>query len=175
VSNTFLTSDLHLGHKNICVFTNFDGSKVRPWDDVDEMNEAIIANWNSVVKVHDKVYVLGDVVMNKKYLPLMDRLNGSKRLIRGNHDIFPTKEYLKYFTEIYGVRVLSDMILSHIPLHNDCITARFNVNVHGHLHNNDLNSPLHFNVCLERTNFTPISIEDLRLQIQRKENEYHSL
>ncbi len=157
-----------MGHASMCKFLDYDGNKVRPWDDVNEMNQAIIDNWNKVVKPNDKVYVLGDVVIRKEFLPMMLMLNGSKRLIRGNHDIFSTKEYLKYFTEVYGVRVLDDMILSHIPLHPDCITTRFGTNVHGHLHSNDLNSPVHINVCVEKTNFTPIALEDLRKLIMAK-------
>jgi calcineurin-like phosphoesterase family protein len=178
--NIFYTSDLHLGHLGICKFTNYDGSKVRPWDDVDEMNEALIDNWNSVVNDDDKIYVLGDIVMNLKHLPLMGRMKGSKRLIRGNHDIFSTKEYMKYFKEIYGVRVLGEknakdrMILSHIPLDPNSITYRFNINVHGHTHGNDTGNPLHYNMCVEKTNYTPMSHEDLILDINNRNLGYEN-
>ena len=103
----------------------------------------MIERWNSVVKPGDKVYHLGDVSIKYGHDlgRVMTRLNGKKRLIRGNHDIYPTKTYLQYFDEIYGVRVLADMILSHIPLARDSITERFNVNVHGHLHANVIMSP----------------------------------
>lgn len=170
MSNTFITSDTHFGHANICTFLNRDGSKLRPWNDVAEMDEALVANWNAVVGVHDKVYHLGDVVINRKSLSIMDRLNGKKRLIRGNHDIFKTADYLKYFDEIYGVRVLSDMILSHIPLYHESITTRFNCNVHGHLHGNTIENGAYLCVSVEQTNYRPLSLEEIRTRITEKRN-----
>lgn len=79
----FFTSDLHFKHKNIIPYC------LRPYDDVDEMGEAIIAQWNSQVKPGDDVYMIGDFSINKK-LPLnkelVSRLNGNKHIILGNHD-----------------------------------------------------------------------------------------
>lgn len=163
MANTFLISDTHFGHEKTCTtFKRADGSPLRPFANAEEMNEEMVSRWNAVVRPHDKVYHLGDVVINRKFLSILDRLNGKKRLVRGNHDIFPTKDYLKYFEEIYGVRVLDDMILSHIPLARDCITERFNVNVHGHLHANSMNDDRYICVCVENINYTPISIDDVR-------------
>lgn len=162
----FLISDTHFGHMGVCRFLRNDGTKLRPWDDPKEMDEELIKRWNSVVKPEDKVYHLGDVAMKKPELKTLDRLNGHKRLIRGNHDIFSTRAYLQYFKEIYGVRVLEDMILSHIPLHPESVTKRYKTNVHGHLHANLLNSPVHFCVCVEQIDYTPIHIEELRKRIR---------
>lgn len=163
MSDTFLISDTHFGHEKTCTtFKRSDGSPLRPFANADEMNEEMVRRWNAVVRPNDKVYHLGDVVINRKFLPILDRLNGKKRLVRGNHDIFPTKDYLKYFDEIYGVRVLADMILSHIPLARDCITERFNVNVHGHLHANSMDDDRYICVCVENINYMPISVDDVR-------------
>lgn len=163
MSDTFLISDTHFGHEKTCTtFKRSNGSPLRPFANADEMNEEMVRRWNAVVRPNDKVYHLGDVVINRKFLPILDRLNGKKRLVRGNHDIFPTKDYLKYFDEIYGVRVLADMILSHIPLARDCITERFNVNVHGHLHANSMDDDRYICVCVENINYMPISIDDVR-------------
>jgi calcineurin-like phosphoesterase family protein len=170
MSNVFLVSDLHLGHANICKFLRSDGTKLRPWDDPDEMDEAIIARWNSVVKPEDKVYDLGDCVIKRKYFPLLARLNGKKRLIRGNHDIFRTAEYLEYYDEIYGVRVLEDMILSHYPIARDSVNRA--TNVHGHLHGNDIADGKYYSVCVENINYTPVALEDLRLLIAVKKALY---
>lgn len=166
--NIFLVSDTHFSHEGVCKFLRNDGSKLRPWNTAAEMDEELVKRWNSVVKPNDKVYHLGDVVIKKPALAIMDRLNGSKRLIRGNHDIFSTKYYLRYFKEVYGVRVLEDMILSHIPLHPESVTKRYKTNVHGHLHANDLGSPVHLCVCVEQTDFTPISIEEVRKKIRER-------
>lgn len=172
MKNIFLISDPHFGHSGVCKFTRDDGSKLRPWDNPDEMDEALIQNWNSVVGPQDKVYVLGDVVMSEKKLPIMHRLNGNKRLIRGNHDIYDTKKYMTYFKEIYGCRVLEDMILSHIPLHPDCVTERFKTCVHGHLHYRTLDDPAYYNVSVENIDYTPIEISVLRERIREHKSQW---
>ena len=117
--NTFVISDTHFGHENTCTkFKRDDGTPLRPFANAEEMDEAMVQRWNDVVGKNDTVYHLGDVVINKKFLPIMDRLNGRKKLIMGNHDIFGAKEYLKYFYEICSYRVFVDeFIFSHVPLH----------------------------------------------------------
>lgn len=85
----FLISDTHFGHEKCCtVFKRTDGSPLRAFASAEEMDEAMVRNWNTVVRPHDKVYHLGDVVIRRECLRILDRLNGKKRLIRGNHDIF---------------------------------------------------------------------------------------
>jgi calcineurin-like phosphoesterase family protein len=103
----------------------------------------MIERHNAKVKEQDTVYFLGDVVINKRYLELVKRMNGRKILVRGNHDIFGDDDYYSVgFEQIHGVRVFVDkFILSHIPLHPDCVTERFRVNVHGHLHANQVMRP----------------------------------
>lgn len=183
--NVWLISDTHFSHNNIINFMNNDGTKLRPFDTVEEMDEMMIDNWNSVVKPSDKVYHLGDVVINRRALPILNRLNGRKILIRGNHDIFKTKEYTPYFEEIYGSYKLANYILTHIPIHPDSIARWANGNIHGHLHSNNVTqSQLIFGeygvahidtildkrytcVCVEQINYTPISLDE----ITRKRNE----
>ena len=181
--SVFLTSDTHFGHKGICQFTNYDGSPVRPWDSVEEMDEEMVKRWNETVGPKDKVYHLGDVVINRKSLQILDRLNGDKVLIKGNHDIFPLKDYVKYFRDIRAYHVMNGCILSHIPVHKDSI-ARFGANIHGHTHGNrvrklrgvnvktgellysDVIDPSYFCVCVEQTDFRPISFEDVMKRIK---------
>jgi len=140
----WVISDTHFGHTNSWEkFKLPDGSPLRPFTSTEEMDETMIERWNAKVKPQDTVYHLGDVVINKKYLHLVSRLNGRKILIRGNHDIFGDDDYYNVgFEQIHGVRVFVDkFILSHIPLHYDCVTERFKVNVHGHLHANEIMRP----------------------------------
>ena len=172
----WIISDHHFSHANMCKFTNYDGSKVRPWTDVNEMDEAMINSWNSVVKDWDKLYHLGDFSMGWKELPgkVMGRLKGRKRLVRGNHDMCPTSEYMKYFEDIYGVRVFSEskLIFSHYPLHAESIKEGW-LNVHGHLHDNyvkmknGLADPRYFNVSVERINYTPIHFDELAAMVNK--------
>lgn len=156
--NVFITSDTHFGHRNICVFLKADGSKLRPWDDVEKMNEEMILRWNNTVGPNDRVFHLGDFVINRKYLPIANRLNGEKILIMGNHDNFKTEELTPYFKELHAYREWSGLIFSHIPVH-ESNKYRWQGNVHGHLHDKVLPDPWYMNVSAERTNFTPIPIE----------------
>ena len=104
----FLTSDTHFGHAGVCRFTEADGvTKIRPWTDPDEMDEEMIKRWNATVRPNDKVYHLGDVVINRKSLKTLSRLNGDKVLIRGNHDIFRDDEYRVYFRELRAYHVMN--------------------------------------------------------------------
>jgi len=80
----WFTSDTHFYHKNIIKFTN------RPWNTVEEMNNALINNWNEVVKPNDTVFHLGDFAFtsNGNWKKLINELNGKIYLILGNHKIY---------------------------------------------------------------------------------------
>ena len=172
--SVFLVSDTHFGHAGVCRFTHpKTGEKLRPWDNPEEMDEAMVKAWNDRVRPGDKVYHLGDVVINRRALPILDRLNGDKVLIRGNHDIFEDKDYYKYFRSLRGYHVMDGMILSHIPVHPESL-GRFGVNIHGHLHATRVMRPLatsgrldqidprYHCVCVEQTpDFAPILFEDV--------------
>ncbi len=180
--NIFFIGDTHFGHEKTCTeFKRNDGTPLRPYANADEMDDAMIKNWNRVVTPNDKVYHLGDVVISSKKMSLLNALNGKKRLVRGNHDIFETTEYLKYFDEVYGVRVLREkdigfrLILSHIPLHRDSVVPRMGTNIHGHLHANDVEDGAYFNVSVENISYTPIALEDLRVRIKEKQKKYFNL
>ena len=174
----FLVSDTHFGHAGVCRFTRNDGvTKLRPWTDPDEMDEFMIKAWNERVRPTDKVYHLGDVVINRKALKTLARLNGDKVLIRGNHDIFRDDEYREYFRELRAYHVMNGMILSHIPIHTESL-GRFGVNIHGHLHANrvmlpgfngkttDIVDTRYHCVCVEQTDFAPILFEDVIKRIE---------
>ena len=173
-------SDTHFGHAGVCRFTHPKDPtvKLRPWDDPDEMDEEMVKRWNETVRPNDKVYHLGDVVINRKALKTLARLNGDKVLIRGNHDIFRDTEYSEYFRELRAYHVMNGMILSHIPVHEASL-GRFGTNIHGHLHatrvmkargvdaktgvvlyNDTIDTRYHC-VCVEQTDFRPILFEDV--------------
>ena len=182
---TFLVSDTHFGHVGVCRFTHPDDPsvKLRPWDTPEEMDEEMIRRWNDRVRPNDKVYHLGDVVINRRALPTLARLNGDKVLIRGNHDIFRDTEYREYFRELRAYHVLNGMILSHIPVHEASL-GRFGTNIHGHLHATRVKRAVGVNaetgevlyssepdvryhcVCVEQTDFAPILLEDVYKRIE---------
>ena len=161
----FITSDPHFSHKGVCVFTTNTGEKTRPWDTVEEMDEELVRRHNAVVSPNDKVYYLGDIAFNKKHLSILHRLNGKKVLIKGNHDVEKIQEYLKYFYDVRGVHIYKKFLMSHIPVHPDCL-ERFRGNIHGHLHTNRVLKngsidPRYISACVEQTDFSPISFEEL--------------
>ena len=86
----FFIADLHLGHDNICEYEgpNRGGSKT-----IEEHDDWIVYQWNSVVRNTDLTWVLGDVAFSHEGLAKMKRMNGSKHLILGNHDMFSNKKY----------------------------------------------------------------------------------
>jgi len=171
MANIFIVADTHFSQQSILRFLTPTGERVRPlWETAAEMDEALIANWNAVVRPQDKVYHLGDVSMKRDSIKLMGRCNGHKRLVRGNHDIFPTKYYLPFFEEIYGTRVFDDMILSHFPIVLDSIKPKWTC-VHGHVHNNvpvGWLGPKYLNVSIEMTDWRPLSIEEVRQRIRKQ-------
>lgn len=169
MSKTFLISDTHFGHMGVCRFLREDGTKLRPWDDPDEMDEVLVDNWNKVVSPADKVYHLGDVVISRRHLnKTLSRLNGTKVLIKGNHDIFKPEEYLTYFKDIRGYHVLDNKLLSHIPVHPSNL-YRFKFNIHGHLHSNLIPDDRYINVSVEQINYTPVDFEELREVMKHRE------
>jgi len=178
--SVFLVSDTHFGHAGVCRFLREDGTKLRPWDNPEDMDEFMVEAWNQRVRPNDKVYHLGDVVINKRALKTLGRLNGDKVLIRGNHDIFRDTEYREYFRELRAYHVMNGCILSHVPVHEASL-GRFGVNIHGHLHANRVKRVIGIDtlgtapelvygtepdvryhcVCVEQTGFAPILLEDV--------------
>lgn len=80
MSTLFFTADTHFGHTNIIKYCD------RPFDSVEEMNTAMINNWNSVVGPNDMVYHLGDVSFRQHPRYFLSKLHGRIRVIMGNHD-----------------------------------------------------------------------------------------
>ena len=89
--SNFYIADTHFGHLNIIKFDK------RPFDSVQEMNDYLISRWNKKVKNGDTTYILGDFCWNKEaeWVEILNKLNGNKVLIRGNHDLKQMSRTLK--------------------------------------------------------------------------------
>jgi len=157
MAETYIISDTHFGHANSLTFLRDDGTKLRDFSSVTEMDEYMIHRWNSVVRPEDKVIHLGDVAINRRCLKLLSLLNGKKKLIMGNHDIFKLEDYTQYFYDVKAYRVFDGHVFSHIPVHPSSI-ERWKGNVHGHLHDKKLDDPRY--ICMsveqEHVNYTPV-------------------
>lgn len=156
----FLTADTHFGHWGVTKFLRSDGTKLRPWDNPNDMDKDMVALWNDTVGPNDKVYHLGDVVINRRALPTLKLLHGDKVLIKGNHDIFKLHDYTEYFRDIRAYHVMDKFLLSHIPVH-ESQKYRWNGNIHGHLHSNSIDDDWYTCVSVEQTAFKPILFEEL--------------
>ena len=132
----FYIADCHFGHESIIAF---DG---RPFKNVDDMNEKMKDNWNSVVSKNDLVYILGDFMWKFKDedIEFVKGLNGRKRLIKGNHDLSThSKKFKNLFENITDYDKIKDgkntVILSHYPM--IAFDGSYNgrsIHLHGHVH-----------------------------------------
>ncbi len=165
---TWVYSDPHFYHYNICKFTNYDGTKVRPWDDAVEMTEDMIKWYNEMVDDGDRVYILGDVAFKATDMRnSVSRLKGRKVLVKGNHD--PDNHrgmYNDLFDDVRGYIVKKGFIMSHIPIHVQSI-GRWSINIHGHLHSNFIKDEngnpdkRYVNACVENHNFRPVLLDTI--------------
>lgn len=171
MTKSWVIADLHLGHMGVCKFTQSDGvTPLRPWDNPDDMDKALIANWNALVDHGDRVYVLGDVAINRKALSTLYALKGRKCLVKGNHDIFKLNDYTPHFDDIRACVVGKGYILTHIPIH-PCSMGRYGLNIHGHLHSNRVkkteknreheDDPRYLCVSVEQTGFKPVNLQGI--------------
>lgn len=110
-------ADCHFGHSEVLLFDH------RPFSDIVQMEEGMCMLWNSAVQKSDTVYILGDFISGNtdERLRIVRKLNGTKVLIKGNHDpTYYPNELKKHFLEITRYKEIVDknrkVILSHFPL-----------------------------------------------------------
>lgn len=168
----WVISDTHFNHENILGFKDVGGDLIRGgrFKTVSHMNEVLIDNWNSKVKAGDKVYHLGDVFFGSKddFKRLWPRLNGSKRLVVGNHDDIKFLSSGGFFQKVYMWRIFKEfnMVLTHVPIHESSFRG-VDFNVHGHIHEKKSPTPRHHCVCVEQTNYFPVNMETLRDKLRK--------
>jgi calcineurin-like phosphoesterase family protein len=163
-----LISDTHFFHSNILKFKDDTGNLTRPgFADVHEMNATIRDRWNAAVNKGDRVYHLGDVFMGDRedFQSFWPKLNGSKSLIVGNHDDIPFLSRGGFFRKVQMWRKFTEygLMLSHVPLHESGLGWKGNtlLNVHGHIHHNDSPPGPYLNVCVEKTDYRPVDMEEI--------------
>ena len=174
MAKTWVCADHHFGHRNIVKFLREDGSKLRPFETIEEHDEEIIRRHNDVVGDDDRVYFLGDFGNPS----VVHRLKGRPVLVKGNHDDLKLSKY-NGFQDIRGYVVKKGYILSHIPIHPGSM-GRWQVNIHGHLHSEvvlqehsvvqgsnptsfstEIPDPRYVCVSLEHTDYYPVDLQKL--------------
>lgn len=166
----FLIGDCHFGHRNIIKYCN------RPFKDVEDMNEQLIKNWNSVVGKNDIVYVVGDFALcgKQKIIEIGQRLNGRKRLVLGNHDQASIETYRAAgFEFVYNHSIVLDdfYIVSHIPKVGISENTPF-ANIFAHVHDDPTYkdySCRSFCVSAERINYTPVEFKIIKEKMKAVE------
>jgi calcineurin-like phosphoesterase family protein len=172
--STYVISDTHFNHTNIIKYCD------RPFRDTNHMNEIMILNWNNLVKPNDTVIHCGDFSFGnaEMAIPIMQRLNGFKTLLRGNHD---HKKFWKAYAELENVLLAEytyrhvgeyvvwfshypdDVNLKGTPKHTKKFRSGVDIHVHGHIHNHVVKDPdpRKINVSVEVINYTPVLLETL--------------
>lgn len=114
-------------------------AKHRGFQDEFYHDEHLIDMWNRTVHKKDLTFILGDVTMEKSdhYFQL-DRLNGRKIVVLGNHDLPKhVPELLKHVESVAGMVDYKGCVLTHAPIHpNEVAFCR--LNIHAHIHENKL-------------------------------------
>lgn len=154
----YYTADNHFSHQNIIKYTN------RPFDSYKGMNASMISRWNGVVKEDDIVYVLGDVFLGNhpdELKGILKRLNGTKILILGNHDLLTPWQYVEcgfQSVHTYLQVMLSNNKKAHL-MHDPAPSICFpeDVVLVGHVHNLFLKIKNVINVGVDQWNLTPVS------------------
>ena len=171
MSTVWVTSDWHLGHKNVRVWREEGGGKLTTLPKIpqEEQEELILENYRSLVTKRDIVWFLGDIILGNgsKNLELIGQLPGDKRLILGNHDTdrfakrsgMTVEKLLSVFSEVHGMKSYRYSWRTHAPLHPGELRGK--INIHGHCHIHTINDPRYVNVCLEHTNYAPIKYQDI--------------
>lgn len=167
MSNVHFISDLHLGHTRLI-------TALRGFSSAEEHDEHIVYNWNKKVHKKDSVWILGDITMEKPFYDILDRLNGVKNVVGGNHDLPEhTKELMKHINKYCGCLDYRGFHVSHVPIHPNEIqdtTGKKNfylANIHGHVHEHhvvDNNGDIdvrYINVSAESVNYTPVLFSDI--------------
>ncbi|TDI97002.1 MAG: hypothetical protein E2O29_01845 [Deltaproteobacteria bacterium] len=157
----WFTSDWHLGHDNIIKYCD------RPFTSADEMDQALIANFNKLVDADDTTYFLGDFCFHKDVASWISRLKGYKIFIWGNHD---KNQLFKSFPkeivyEGFGVKVH----MAHYPADSK---PYYDLQLCGHVHEKWKHKGTIVNVGVDVWDFKPVNIKTLiRYNSQLRKNK----
>lgn len=154
--NYFFTSDHHFGHVNILKYSS------RPFSNIEEMNEKLIENWNSIIASNDVVYHLGDFSMGgfEKYVK---RLSGNIIFIKGSHD----KQNWPYMIELYPEGLRDEfgnkrlIVLCHYSLRSWPKSHYASWSLFGHHHGKLEPYGLSFDIGVDCNNYYPFSLDEI--------------
>jgi len=170
----WFTADPHFFHSRIIELCK------RPFANVDEMNLALIANYNKKVKTHDHLYILGDFglgnIAQLEWIRSMIRCNNIT-FIWGNHDkelrrnMRATNAMFKATHDVLDIVIENQPItLFHYPIMewNKFFYGAWHL--YGHVHGNlsPLPGSLACDVGVDCHNFNPVSFEELKVIMENR-------
>lgn len=166
----YYIGDTHLGHANIIKHDQ------RPFSNIDEMDRAIIENWNNRVTNSDNIYIVGDFIYRGEKEPewYLKQLKGKKHFIIGNHDgaVLKNDKALSYFEEVDKIMHIIDgknhICLCHFPIAEWNGYYKGHYHIYAHIHNN-LNDAYYFMKKYDRAlnagcminNYMPVTFNEL--------------
>jgi len=169
----FFTSDTHFGHANIIKYSN------RPFASVDDMDEALIKNWNDTVRTNDEVYHLGDFTFSKNFRQYLYRLNGEKHLIHGNHDSFEVRNDSAWASSQPYLEVNLDkqkLILCHYAFRVWNRSHHGAINLYGHSHGGLPGTNQQLDVGVDCWDYKPVTLDQIQERLKllpRKTPDHH--
>lgn len=147
MSKAWISSDWHIGHKNIHKFRCKGLGFFRDFRDEAEHREWLFDWYNDNIKKRDVIYLLGDICFYEESLEALGKLPGRKVLVKGNHDVIKSPLYPKVFDHVHGLMRHKHCWLSHAPIHPE--ELRDKPNIHGHTHYHVIDDNRYQNVCVE--------------------------
>ena len=172
----YVTSDLHLCHDRGFIY------EPRGFQNIDDMNKTIIKNWNNIVNPEDDVYCLGDIMLNDNEagLNFLKQLKGNIHIVLGNHDTDTRAKLYKTCYNVVEVELALKIkyngyrfFMTHYP----CFTGNLEkclCNLYGHTHqttNFYQDIPFMYHVGMDSHNCTPISIDQIIIDMNKKVEE----
>jgi calcineurin-like phosphoesterase family protein len=184
----YFTSDLHFGHAAVIDYCK------RPFTNLHQMHTTIIKRWNERIKPHDTVFVLGDMALCRfrDFEPIANQLQGTKVLVRGNHDHYSEGQYRRLGFTVYHevkMKLAGQMVrLSHYPYAVAWYRRPFAYKselrfldkrpprvagewlLHGHTHSKSQIVDNRIHVGVDAWSFYPVSQREIESLIMRQPN-----
>ena len=169
-----LSSDLHLGHKNICKYRS-------GFEDAEDHHEFVLTRHKLTINKNDTWVCLGDAAFTEEWLYRLNEIKCRRKvLLLGNHDVekLHVRDFMEVFDDIQSLQARKSFgvkyWLSHAPVHPDEMRGK-KFNIHGHTHDHIIQDPRYVNVCVEHTNYGVVSVEEVLQKATKRMQIYDEI
>jgi len=180
MAKTIVTSDLHIGHRAICMYRT-------QFATVEEHDECIIDAVSTSLSKRDTLMIIGDASFTLEGLEKIKAIKcKSKVLMLGNHDIERSVKMVHLidtYDKIYSLHARRNVWFSHVAIHPSQMRDKLGC-IHGHDHESLIMrdkyeyimgvdehvgiepNPKYFNACLEHNDYKPVLFATIMEQFQ---------